>query len=49
MRGEEDVGGRKETGGSLLLIDRNQTHVAGPKKLGGTGGASCWRRMCLKE
>lgn len=41
MRGEEDVGERKETGGSLLLIDGNQTNFAGSTKLEGMEGASC--------
>lgn len=41
MRGEEYAGGRKKTGGSLLLIGGNQTNVAGSTKLEGTGGASC--------
>ena len=49
MRGEEYVGGRKKTGGSLLLIDGNQTNVAVPTKLEGMGGASCWGRMCLEK
>ena len=49
MRGEEDVGGKKKTGGSLLLIDGNQTNFAGPTKLEGVGGSSCWGRMCLEE
>ena len=40
MRGEEYVGGRKKTGGSLLLIRRKLTNVAGPTKWEGTGGAS---------
>ncbi len=47
MRGEEYVGGRKKTGGSLLLIDGSTANVAPSTNSEGLGGANSWGRKGL--